>query len=73
MCGIAGFIGFNDNTALAKKANFIQRHRGPDHQEIWADDHLAFAYQRLSIIVLTERGNQPFVKENIVIIFNGEI
>ncbi len=73
MCGIAGFIGFNDNIALARKANSIQKHRGPDHQGIWGDNHLAFAHQRLSIIDLTKKANQPFVKKNLVIIFNGEI
>ena len=73
MCGIAGFIGFNNNIALARKANSVQRHRGPDHQGIWADDHIAFAHQRLAIIDLTERGNQPFVKDNLAIVFNGEI
>lgn len=73
MCGIAGFIGFEDNMALAKQANCVQKHRGPDNQSTWCDDHIAFAHQRLSIIDLSERANQPFQKANFVIVFNGEI
>lgn len=73
MCGLAGFINFENNKVLAQRANAAQKHRGPDHQGIWSDDHLAFAHQRLSIIDLTDRGNQPFHKDNFVIIFNGEI
>ncbi len=73
MCGIAGFIGFENNNELAAIANKIQQHRGPDNQSIWADDYLSFAHQRLSIIDLSEAGNQPFHKHNLVMVFNGEI
>ena len=73
MCGIAGFLGFSDNAQLAARANRIQEHRGPDNQSIWQDDYVAFAHQRLSIIDLSESANQPFVKQELVIIFNGEI
>lgn len=73
MCGLAGFIGFKDNLNLAEKANVIQYHRGPDNQQTWNDEYIAFAHQRLSIIDLSEAGNQPFHKYNLVIIFNGEI
>lgn len=73
MCGIAGFIGFNDNIALAHQANIIQKHRGPDNQSIWNDDYIALAHQRLSIIDLSAEANQPMHKCDLVIIFNGEI
>ena len=73
MCGIAGFTGFNNNTSLAANANKVQQHRGPDNQQSWNDDYIALAHQRLSIIDLSEAGNQPFHKHNLVIIFNGEI
>jgi len=73
MCGLAGFIGFKDNTELAVKANCMQQHRGPDNQSVWHDDYIAFAHQRLSIIDLSEAANQPFHKHNLVGIFNGEI
>src|ERR1700761_4436350 len=73
MCGIAGFVGFSNNIKLAEMANKVQRHRGPDNQSIWNDSYLAFAHQRLSIIDLSEHANQPFIKHNLVLIFNGEI
>ena len=53
------------------------KNRGPDSQ-----NHLEFKYNhryfyffhsRLSIIDLKNDSNQPFVKNNLLIIFNGEI
>lgn len=73
MCGLAGFIGFENNELLAQQANFVQQHRGPDNQAIWSDNFISLAHQRLSIIDLSERGNQPFQKENLLMVFNGEI
>ena len=73
MCGLAGFSGFENNKDLAKMANKIQLHRGPDNQSIWEDNFIALAHQRLSIIDLTDAANQPFEKHNLIIVFNGEI
>ena len=73
MCGLAGFTGFENNVQLAENANNIQAHRGPDNQSTWNDDFIALAHQRLSIIDLSEEANQPFHKNDFVIIFNGEI
>ena len=70
---MAGFIGFENNLELACNANEIQKHRGPDGQHTWNDNHLALAHQRLSIIDLSPKADQPFHKENLVIVFNGEI
>lgn len=73
MCGIAGFTGFTNNAEWAHHANRMQQHRGPDHQEIWQDSHIALAHQRLSIIDLSDAANQPFHKHDLVVVFNGEI
>ena len=73
MCGIAGFINFKKNTELAIRANELQKHRGPDIQDVWSNDFLALAHQRLSIIDLSSRSDQPFVKEKFVIVYNGEV
>lgn len=53
--------------------NFLS-HRGPDHfDSFWAKD-IYFAHNRLSIIGLDERSNQPMQGQNgTVIVFNGEI
>jgi asparagine synthase (glutamine-hydrolysing) len=73
MCGLAGFIGFENNIELAENANKIQQHRGPDNQAVWNDDYIALAHQRLSIIDLSDAANQPFHKNDLVIVLNGEI
>ena len=73
MCGLAGFINFPDLTQIADKANAIQYHRGPDHQGTFIEENIAICSQRLSIIDLDERSNQPFKKDNLVIAFTGEI
>lgn len=73
MCGIAGFINFENADQLIRQANSIQAHRGPDGQHMWQHKNVAFAHQRLSIIDLAARADQPLVKGSLVIIFNGEI
>ena len=73
MCGIAGFIGFNDKGLLARRANEIQQHRGPDGQGVWEDLDVALSHQRLAIIDLSERAGQPLVKNKLVITYNGEL
>lgn len=73
MCGIAGFINFKDPITLAQMANRVQQHRGPDSQAHWQYNNVCFAHQRLSIIDLDKRSDQPFTKGNLTIIFNGEI
>ena len=73
MCGIAGFINFKDPVSLAQMANRIQQHRGPDSQHYWLHNNVCLVHQRLSIIDLDKRSDQPFTKSNLTIIFNGEI
>src|SRR5438270_9801758 len=52
-------------------------HRGPDCSAIWLDAAagLAFAHQRLSILDLTDTGNQPMVSPSgrYVVTYNGEV
>lgn len=73
MCGIAGFINFQDPRPLAQFAQQSQAHRGPDSHRTWVEGPVAFAHQRLSIIDLDKRSDQPFEKDDLIIIFNGEI
>lgn len=73
MCGIAGFLGFDNVSELCEKANEIQFHRGPDFQGKFIQNSFGLAHQRLSIIDLDPRSNQPMIKDDLVIAFNGEI
>lgn len=80
MCGIAGLIVNNESTLeLLQRVQTIQHHRGPDSQGIvehkvakWT---VGLGHQRLSILDLTESGNQPMASEdgNAWITYNGEV
>ena len=50
-------------------------HRGPDSEGKFYDSDAALGFRRLSIIDITESGNQPIYNEDStkVLVFNGEI
>ena len=68
MCGISGFYSKN----LSKYNNVILRmnsavsHRGPDFSSQWEDNNfgIALGHQRLSILDLSNAGNQPMISDN---------
>lgn len=80
MCGINGFIDFNNRYTKGYRYNIIKKmndriiHRGPDDEGIYEGEWFSFGMRRLSIIDL-ENGSQPIFNEDksIVIVFNGEI
>ena len=72
MCGIAGVLGHPD-AAVLQRMNHLQRHRGPDENDVWLDEHVGFAHARLSILDL-QSSQQPMTgAEGAVVILNGEI
>ncbi len=73
MCGIFGFVGFEDADLLQRMGQVI-RHRGPDGQGYYTDPHLSMGMRRLSIIDLVG-GGQPIYNEDgsLVVCYNGEI
>ena len=71
MCGINGFT-FQDKV-LIKKMMAFTKNRGPDANGIFYDNDLTMSHDRLAIIDLNSRANQPFKFKNYVISFNGEI
>ena len=80
MCGIFGYIAKKPPTLQTiSDCQNIQFHRGPDRQgefksrlESW---HIGLFHQRLSILDLSEAGNQPAVNNSHdkAMVFNGEI
>jgi asparagine synthase (glutamine-hydrolysing) len=79
MCGITGIVGNTINssvyqTAIQKMTDAIA-HRGPNSQGLWNDEHCFFGHRRLSIIDLSEAGNQPFISQDgrYILIYNGEL
>lgn len=76
MCGFAGFVGAVENREEVLKAMMDTIiHRGPDSEGKYVDDVAALGFRRLSIIDLSEEGNQPLYNEDRskVLVFNGEI
>jgi len=73
MCGICG-IAFGDSCKTDLMLSTIL-HRGPDAHDVWRDETTGLGHARLSIIDLSETGNQPMVSPdgNIVMVYNGEI
>lgn len=50
-------------------------HRGPNHQGVWTQQQIGLAHRRLSIIDLSDSGNQPMSNDSgdVCLVFNGEI
>ena len=76
MCGFVGFTNKIDNSNQVLKAMMDKiKHRGPDAEGKYIDADIALGHRRLSIIDVSESGNQPLYSEdgNLVLVFNGEI
>ena len=78
MCGIFGQFSFNqsplDPKLIAEVAKTI-KHRGPDAFGVYSDDLVMLGNQRLSILDLSDKSNQPMSSDdgNVVVVQNGEI
>ncbi len=76
MCGFVTFIN-HGNKELLKESTELISHRGPDNQSIFWDENFnsGLGHRRLSIIDLSEEGNQPMWSDDqqTAILFNGEI
>ena len=76
MCGFTGFVGAVEDReqVLENMMNTIV-HRGPDSFGSFVDKEAALGFRRLSIIDITESGDQPLYNEDKtkVLTFNGEI
>ena len=78
MCGICGeyrldgsLPDLNHIQAMMEKLE----KRGPDHAGTFSDGALAFGHRRLSILDLSEKGNQPMIDPelSLALVFNGTI
>ena len=79
MCGFTGELSFNkiDNTLL-RDANNHSICRGPDNLTNYVEGgelNIDLWFNRLAIIDLSEKANQPMTSEdsNSILMFNGEI
>ena len=78
MCGINGVFNhqlYQDVEIKVKSMNDLTLHRGPDFSAIYKDDKVCLGHNRLSIIDLDEKSNQPFISndKNVILSYNGEI
>lgn len=77
MCGINGFVSVSpsvdDDIALVERMNQAIIHRGGDFAAVHAISDGALGHCRLSIQDLSSAAHQPFVKDDYVLVFNGEI
>ena len=78
MCGIAGYIG--KDKINSKELNLLKRkmkNRGPDNFgsniALLENINVYLFHSRLNIVDLTNKANQPFIINNYLVIFNGEI
>jgi asparagine synthase (glutamine-hydrolysing) len=73
MCGIAGFTGPRNRTALELMTECL-RHRGPDAAGYWEGPDISLGMRRLAVIDVAT-GQQPVFNEDgtVAVVFNGEI
>lgn len=77
MCGIAGIVRFDKKpieTGALKTMMQTIKHRGPDDEGVFIDNHVGLGHVRLSILDLTDAGHQPMTDSSgrYTIIQNGE-
>ncbi|EMK6591830.1 asparagine synthetase B, partial [Vibrio cholerae] len=79
MCGIFGFVDYTKKISKEKLIIITDTlyRRGPDnggYSLIEAENYnIGFGHRRLSIVDLSDNGNQPFRYDDLVLVFNGEI
>jgi len=73
MCGICGDVdlaGAPDAEGVRRAARAIA-HRGPDAEAFFFEGPAALGHRRLSILDL-ESGDQPMIRDDVAVVFNGE-
>jgi asparagine synthase (glutamine-hydrolysing) len=81
-CGLVGVLALDSNRQ--KKESFLDRidfghmidslhHRGPEARGSWKKETIQLGHCRLSILDLSERGNQPMTRDHLTIVTNGEV
>ncbi|MEO7960325.1 MAG: asparagine synthase (glutamine-hydrolyzing) [Ginsengibacter sp.] len=79
MCGITGYISFDQNIQPAdlRTATSLLEHRGPDAEGFYfsRDKKVGLGHRRLSILDLSESANQPMYSSDgrHIMVYNGEV
>ena len=71
MCGITGWASFKrdlrKSDAIMKTMAQTLNKRGPDDENVWCNEHIAFGHRRLAVIDLLG-GKQPMMKKHFTLI-----
>jgi asparagine synthase (glutamine-hydrolysing) len=77
VCGILGTYDIALDASRWAAMSDALAHRGPDAAGTWTGpgdaERVRLGHRRLSIIDLSAAADQPFVKDGLVLVFNGEI
>ncbi len=76
MCGLAGILSHKQHVdQILKNMLNATKHRGPDYSGTWSDEFAYLGHNRLSIIDLSENGNQPMTSScgRYTMVLNGEV
>lgn len=75
MCGIAGISGLRFDPQLLRQMAACLAHRGPDAQGFFQHRDTGLAHLRLSILDVSDRGNQPMSGSDgrYSLVHNGEV
>ena len=71
MCAIHGIFKRDVNTI--EKMVDMAHHRGPDGDGAWHDDFVTLGHNLLSIVDEEQKSRQPWIHNNLVLVYNGEI
>jgi asparagine synthase (glutamine-hydrolysing) len=71
MCAIHGIFKRDVNTI--EKMVDMAHHRGPDGDGVWHDNFITLGHNLLSIVDEEINSKQPWIYENLVLVYNGEI
>tara|TARA_B110001450_G_scaffold188638_1_gene176724 strand:+ start:1706 stop:2707 length:1002 start_codon:yes stop_codon:yes gene_type:complete len=72
MCSIGG-VTDRDSYNLVNSMLDIQKHRAPDEKGVYKDENITLGMGRLKIIDLISENLCPYINEDLVLSFNGEI
>jgi asparagine synthase (glutamine-hydrolysing) len=71
MCAIHGIIG--NRESIIEHMIQAAHHRGPDGNGKWKDDDVTLGHNLLSIVDTETNSQQPWIHEDLVLTYNGEI
>ena len=73
---MCGFVVLNTEKIAVKDFEGVLKrvyHRGPDNNSATISNGISWGFNRLSIMDLSAKGNQPFVSNDCEVVCNGEI